>query len=127
MFEPKIGEIITINDAGQSVRYKVVRINNANNITMRKIDKEFDIGDRVKIVADKENDRHINWDSIHSGRDAFINNIGHIIKVKLISNDYIIQGELKNISHNIFFIQKENSNLIDMFRYEDIQYLHVIK
>lgn len=62
--------------------------------------------------------------------DLFHNNIGHIILVKLIGRNNkknIFKGRLMKVICNTFLIETSENGCVEMFRYEDVEYLKLIK
>lgn len=64
--------------------------------------------------------------SKNTAERVFESNIGSIINVRLIKDDLEFTGALLKIFCNTFIIHTE-SNKIEMFRYEDVEWLRVIE
>lgn len=64
--------------------------------------------------------------SRNTAERLFESNLGSTIEVKLVIDDIKFKGKLLKIFCNIFIIHTE-SEKVEMFRYEDVEWLKVVE
>ena len=104
-------------------------------------DKEYQkeqIEQRRKAIEEYE-EKFLKFQNLHKidiknnrADEIFKSNIGHYIKAEVLTNELgvkmkVFEGKLIQIFCNTFIIIKEVNNCIEMFRYEDLINLQVIK